>query len=120
MENRKRGIKVNDLFDKVLDMLKLETSQKETLIGDFYTMISTDKRFIALDSGLVDLKSRHSIKKIKVDHSDEEDDDIIEYESITELMERDEDLHSDKSESDDDFEEDEFKDLVIVDENDME
>lgn len=118
MKDRKTKIKVIDLFDKVATILKLTKKAKEANIADFYTSISTDKRFIALDGGLLDLKNRQSIKELKVEHHDFDPEEIIEIKS-TPTPEAP-DKYNELKQADDDVEEDELKDLVIISEDDIE
>ena len=47
------------LFKKIVDLLELSTSTYESKIGDFYTSMSNDKRFIMLDDGTWDLRKNH-------------------------------------------------------------
>ena len=57
-------------------------------IGDYYTSLATDKRFILLEDGTWDLRSRHtSDKVIKVVDSEEDEDEEDE-----ELKDKDEEL----------------------------
>ena len=61
------------LFKEVCDLLQISEDNMMDMIGDFYTTLTTDKRFILLDSAEWDLKEAHSVKTI-ID--DEDDDDI--------------------------------------------
>ena len=74
LENSKRTINTADLFNKIIKLLELPESTFENKIADFYTSLSTDKRFILLDNGNWDLRKRHtSDKVIKVSTDDEEE-----------------------------------------------
>ena len=123
MEESKRKLNTADLFKKIIKLLDLPESTFEKKIADFYTALSTDKRFILLDNGKWDLRSNHtSDKVIKV--SDEEDDEEIdeenEEEEVTEEdIEEDNFDDTDESDYDDDTNE-ELKDLVIIDEDELE
>ena len=74
-----------DLFKKIIKLLDLPESTFDNKIGDYYTSLTTDKRFILLDGGKWDLRSRHtSDKLIKVedeDDLDEEEEEEIEEET---------------------------------------
>ena len=112
-----------DLFKKIVELLELPNSEFESKIGDYYMMLTTDKRFILLDDGNWDLRTRHTSDKIVKILDD--DDDIEMEESLTkgkeetdeEDEESDYDIDSDNTE-DDDFEDD-LKDLVILDEEEL-
>lgn len=108
-----------DLFKKIIKLLDLPESTFDNKIGDYYTSLTTDKRFILLDGGKWDLRSRHtSDKLIKVE--DEDDLDEEEEEEIEEeTTENDYDsIESDEDDLDD--EDDDLKDLVVLDEDEME
>ena len=124
LEESKKSINTANLFKKIIKLLELPESVFETKIGDYYTSLATDKRFILLDDGTWDLKSRHtSDKVVKVTEEDEEDDDenVSEKEEVEESDDIQEDNYDDTS--DDDYDEDaneELKDLVVIDEDELE
>ena len=70
-ENGKK-MTIQDLFKEVIRIMSLPESYFESKIGDFFGLLSTDKRFIMLEKGFWDLKDNHSTKVII---EDEEDDD---------------------------------------------
>lgn len=122
LEERKRTINTADLFKKIIDLLELPESTFEKKIADFYTALSTDKRFILLDDGRWDLRNRHSSeKRVKYEDEDDEDEEIEEDEEEEEdEIEEDEfDDADDDSFQDDDTNED-LKDLVVIDEDELE
>ena len=121
LENSKRTINTADLFKKIMKLLDLPESSFESKIADFYTSLSTDKRFILLDNGKWDLRSRHTSDKVVKIVSDDEDED--EEEEISNQAE--EEIEEDNYDDNDDEEYDEetneeLKDLVIIDEDELE
>ena len=123
LENSKRTINTADLFKKIIKLLDLPESTFEKKIADFYTSLSTDKRFILLDNGRWDLRSRHtSDKLIKVVPEDEDEDEDDEDEEIQQPVDEIEEDNYDDTESDDYDEEtnEELKDLVVIDEDELE
>lgn len=107
------------LFKKIIKLLDLPESTFDQKIGDFYTSLTTDKRFILLEDGKWDLRSRHTSDKIvKVIEEDEED----EVEEVKE--EEDEDIEDSfdnvDSDEDDIDDADDLKDLVVLDEDELE
>jgi DNA-directed RNA polymerase delta subunit len=62
-----------ELFKEICSLLKLSDKQYENLIGDFYTSLTVDKRFLLLDDSKWDLKENHSVKMIVEDELDELD-----------------------------------------------
>lgn len=105
-----------DLFKEVCDLLEINEDNMFEMIGDFYTTLTTDKRFILLDSAEWDLKEAHSVKTI-VD--DEEDEDEEEPEEEAEEVE--DEAISDEEEDFDDIDDDmdDLEDLAIVTEEEM-
>lgn len=124
LEESKKSINTANLFKKIIKLLELPESVFETKIGDYYTSLATDKRFILLDDGTWDLRSRHtSDKVVKFTEEDEEDDDetVSEKEEVEESDDIEEDNYDDTS--DDDYDEEaneELKDLVVIDEDELE
>lgn len=113
-ENGKK-MTIQDLFKEVIRIMELPESYFESKIGDFFGLLSTDKRFIMLEKGFWDLKDNHSTKVIIEDEEDE--DEIIVEEDEDEILEEDEDeINYDDDTVDDDDDDDDLKDLVIMDE----
>ena len=109
-----------DLFNKIIDLLELPKDTFDKKIGDYYTSLTTDKRFILLEDGKWDLRSRHTSDKIIKIDDDEDDDEELEEEEVEEEEETDYDKIESDDESDLDDDEDDLKDLVILDEDEME
>lgn len=109
-----------DLFKKIIKLLELPESTFDQKIGDYYTSLTTDKRFILLEDGTWDLRSRHTSDKIiKVD--EDEDEDIEEIEEEVGEEEETDDFDSIDSDDDDiDSGDDDLKDLVVLDEDEIE
>lgn len=126
LEDSKKPLNTADLFKKIIKLLSLPESTFENKIADYYTSLSTDKRFIMLDNGCWDLRSRYTSDKIIKTSDSEEDEDEIENENIDDSMlemmetESEEDEYSDKDEEYSDDTDDDFKDLVVIDEDEME
>lgn len=110
--------KTADLFKKIIKLLELPESTFDQKIGDYYTSLTTDKRFILLEDGKWDLRSRHTSDKIiKVMDEDDEEEEETEEELEEETVDYDS-IDSDEDDLDDD--DDDLKDLVILDEDEME
>lgn len=123
LSERKRSINTADLYRKIMSLLELPESSFEEKIGEFYTMIATDKRFILLDNGNWDLRSRHSsdkLAKIITPDEDEEDDDDDSVEEVddSDVTEEVVEDNYDATDDDDDYVDpnEELKDLVVIDE----
>lgn len=120
LEESKKSLNTADLFKKIIELLNLPAKTFETKIADYYTALSTDKRFILLEDGTWDLRSRHTSDKV-VKVTDEDDDEEIEEIKEDPESESEEDSYDDGD--DDDYSEDtndELKDLVVIDEDELE
>lgn len=114
LKEKGKKMKLLDLFNEVIDQLKLNKEEAENHLADFFSLLSTEKRFIQLEGGYWDLRENHTAKIELTDLDDEEDlPDEIEEERNEEI---EEDMYIDETkESDDDEAEDEYKDLVVID-----
>ena len=122
IEESKKKLNTADLFKKIMKLLDLPESTFDKKIADFYTALSTDKRFILLDNGKWDLRSNHTSDKI-VEVADEDDDEEDEEETDEEEVEEEieEDNFDDTDDTDyDDETNEELKDLVVIDEDELE
>ena len=120
LENSKGGLNTLDLFTEIVELLELPKSTIDTKIADYYTSLTTDKRFLLVD-GLWDLRSRHTSDKVLVnveDDVDEEEENIDEMENAEEDIE-DEVYEDDIDDSAYDDDDDGLSDLVVLDEDDM-
>lgn len=111
-----------DLFNQIIELLGLPKSTFDKKIGDYFTALTTDKRFILLEDGNWDLRSRHTIEKlakIEDDDDDDDNDEISEDENENEEDDTNFDINSDEEESFDD-DDDDLKDLVVLDEDELE
>ena len=114
LNESKKTMKINDLFKKVCNLLKLSDDEYVNKLPAFFDILSTDHRFIMLEDGSWDIRTKHSTK-IVIDNEDDEEEIIIDEEEEPE--EEQEDIFYDEDSSDDDTAEDDLKDLVIIDED---
>ncbi len=121
--NEKGKMNTASLFRLIVDKLELSSSAFEKKIGEYYTMLSTDKRFVLLPDGDWDLRDKHtSDKVIKAPITDDSEDEEEEEEAgleEEESEEEDEDNY-DVDDDDDDSQDEDLKDLVILDEDELE
>lgn len=121
LEHEKRGINTLELFTKIVNILELPTSTIENKIGDYYTSLTTDKRFILLD-GIWDLRKRHTSDKVIVDSIEDDDldiEDIKEDDGVNEDDYGDDYTDVDMTEDYDDTDDDDLSDLVVLDEDEL-
>ena len=112
-----------DVFKVVCKLRKIKKAGYEAKVADFFTMLTTDRRFVLLESGEWDLKELHTAK-IEIDQIIEEEiiDDIEEESIENSEIEKDIELLVDINDEDfdDDPETTELEDLVIVTEDELE
>ena len=110
------------LFEKIVSLLELPKSTVDKKISEYYTTLSTDKNFLLLEDGKWDLRKRHTSDKVlKAQDQDEEDEEEEqEEEEKLEMSEDEEDYDSQISDEDDfDDGDDDLKDLVVLDEEEL-
>ena len=116
----KGAMNTADLFKKITSLLELPDSVYQNKIGDYYTTLTTDKRFLLLEDGNWDLRSRHTSDKVIIpnDQEDEEEEDL----EIKEEQEEESNEYDDSVSDEDDFDDsdDDLKDLVVLDEEELE
>ncbi len=121
LEESKKKLNTADLYKKIIKLLDLPESTFEKKIADFYTALSTDKRFILLDNGKWDLRNNHTSDKVIKISEDDDDDEEEETEEDQKEEEIEEDSFDDTEEEEYDEEtNEELKDLVIIDEDELE
>ena len=118
----KGGQNTADLFRKIIELLELPSSTFDNKIGDYFTSLTTDKRFIMLNDGNWDLQCRHQAVKLSELEEDEEELEEVENtnfdEEDEENIDYEEGIDDDDSASFDD--DDDLSDLVVLDEDELE
>lgn len=117
-----KSMNTPSIFREICNLLGYSDSEYSAKIGDYYTSLTIDKRFILLDNNEWDICDNHSIDIVLDDDTEEETDDESEEESEEEIEEEVEDNIDSVIDDDaiDDDDDDDFDDLEIVDEEDIE
>ena len=108
LKENKKPMNTPSIFRKICDLLEYTDEEYSNKIGDFYTSLTTDKRFLFLDSSEWDLRE-NNIVKMEVEEDEELDEEEIEEDEEVEETEE-EDIDSDSL--DDDLDDDD--DLSII------
>ena len=110
LKENKKPMNTPIIFRTICDLLEYSDNEYSEKIGEFYTSLTTDKRFVFLDTAEWDLKDNHAIPVVL----DEEEEDLEEesYDEESEL----EDETEEESIDDLDLDDDDLGDLDIVDE----
>lgn len=122
IKENKKAMNTPILFKEVCNLLGYSDTEFNNKIGEYYTSLNIDKRFVLLESNEWEIRDNHSIEIVIDDDEeieDETDDDIEseEHEAETDEYIEDED---DVDEVIDDEIDDDIEDLSIVSEDDLE
>ena len=109
LKEKGKKMKINDIFKIICDTLCLGDAAFENQIGDFFTLLATEKRFIQLEKGYWDLRENHT-SEINIKELEDEDDDIIPEEEKDYEENEEYDYYDDIDDMDDDKEDDDYKD----------
>ena len=106
------------LFKKICNILDYNDDEYTNKIGDYYTSLTTDKRFVFLDSNEWDLREKSPIDIVM----DEDEDEDIEEELDDEMEEPNEENEYEDIETsiDDEIDDDELDDLSILSDEELE
>lgn len=115
LKENKKPMNTAALFKKICALLGYTEEEYAAKIGDYYTSLTTDKRFVLLASGDWDLRDHHSVEIVIDDDDDEELLEEEEEEPEEEMIpEEEEDI--DVALEDDDLtdDDDDIDDLAII------
>ncbi len=114
LRKEKKSMSTADIYKSVCKLLDYSKEQYVDGIGDFYTSLTIDKRFVLLENNEWDTREKHTIK-LEIDDDDDDffEEDLEEEEEIEEEELED----SDDEELDDDI--DEYEELSIVDDDEL-
>ena len=121
LKDKKKAMNTPSIFKQICELLELSEEDYINQIGDYYTSLTTDKRFILLDTAEWDLKDKHKVEiDLSVDDEEEEFDEETEEELDEEEVQ--EELEDESIEiTDDEIDlDDDMEDLTIVDDDDLE
>ncbi len=114
LKEGKKPMTTAAIFHKICDLLEYSEDEFASKIGDYYTSLTLDKRFVLLDNNEWDIRDNHSIK-IELDDEEEEEEEIEEEEEEEEVEEEVEDsdtIYDDENDITDD--DDDMDDLSIL------
>lgn len=113
LKENNNSMDTSEIFSQICKLLNYGDDYYCEAIGDYYTSLTIDKRFILLENNEWDIRDHHSVNIIVEEDDDymeeDEEEDYIEEEE-EQLEEYEDDLGDDESE---------YGDLTIVDEDDI-
>ena len=77
LKENKKSMNTPTIFKKICDLLGYSDEEYSAKIGDYYTSLTIDKRFVLLDNAEWDLRDHHSIE-IVIDDEEDDENDIVE------------------------------------------
>lgn len=116
LKEQDKTLNTPNIFKIICDLLEYSDEEYTDKIGDFYTSLATDKRFVFLNTNEWDLREKHPVDIVL--EEDEEDEEIIEQdEEKIDVQEEDIDsvIEDDLDDTDDDLD-----DLAVLSEDEME
>lgn len=123
LNENKKPMNTPSVFKKICELLELSEDEYTNKIGDYYTSLTTDKRFILLDTAEWDLKDKHKVEIVLDEEEDEEEVYEDEEEETEEMEESEENMDESIEITDDEVDlddDDDLDDLTIVDDKDLE
>lgn len=123
LKENKKTMTTPAIFKLICDLLDYTDGDYASKIGDYYTSLTIDKRFVLLDNAEWDIRDNHKIDIVVDDdededeslESDEEDNDDIEENDDIDDAEDIDAIADDLDDTDDDLE-----DLAIIDDEEVE
>ncbi len=121
LKENKKTMNTPTLFRLICDLLGYSDEEYAAKIGDYYTSLTIDKRFVLLDNAEWDIRDNHKIELV-VDDDEEEMDETeeSEEENEEEMDETEEEEDIDSMDDDLDDVEDDLEDLAIIDDEENE
>lgn len=121
LKEEKKTMNTPTIFHKICDLLGYSDDDFASKVGDYYTSLNNDKRFVMLDNGEWDVRDNHAIDISLEDEDEEElvsDEEEIEEDEIEEELEED-NIDAVMDDDDLDDEEDDLDDLAVLDEEEL-
>lgn len=122
LKENKKTMTTPAIFKLICDLLEYTDDEYAAKIGDYYTSLTIDKRFVLLDNAEWDIRDNHKIEVVVDDDDDDDDDESLEQEE--EDVEESDDTENEEtidSITDDlDDEDDDLDDLAIIDDEETE
>ena len=123
LKENKKTMTTPAIFKLICELLDYTDEEYAAKIGDYYTSLTIDKRFVLLDNADWDIRDNHKIDIIVDD--DEDEDEALEAdeednEDVDEADEIDNEEDIDAIDDDLDDNDDDLEDLAIIDDEETE
>ena len=117
LKEEKKTMNTPTIFRKICELLGYSDEEFSEKIGDYYTSLTIDKRFVMLENGEWDVRDNHSVE-ISLEEDEEE---IPSEEDEEEVVEEETDEEDIDAMVDDELEDvdDDIDDLAVLDEDEL-
>ena len=121
LKEENKPLNTPTIFRKICDILGYEDEEYTNKIGDYYTSLTTDKRFVFLDTNEWDLREKTPVDIVMDEDEDEEevDDEEMNEENQEETSEYEDDVDA-MMEDEDIVDDEELDDLSILSDEELE
>jgi len=119
LKEQTKPLNTPSIFRIICDLLEYSDDEFADKIGDYYTSLTTDKRFVFLETNEWDLREKHPVD-IVLDEEDESDEESIEDELDEELEETEEENIDSVIEDEELDDDDDLDDLSIMTDEELE
>ncbi len=109
----KGSMNTPSLFKTIADLLSYDENEYINKIGDYYTSLTLDKRFVLLESNEWDIRDRHSVE-LAVDLDEDEDEEVDDIIDEDENLEEVEEESSEELDDNELLDDEELDDLTIL------
>lgn len=120
LKEEKKTMNTAVIFRKICELLGLSEDDFSEKVGDYYTSLTIDKRFVMLENGEWDVRDNHAVE-ISLDDEDDEEasEDEVEEDDIVEDEESEDDIDANIDDDDLDDNDDDLEDLAVLDEDEL-
>lgn len=116
IKENKKPMNTPTIFRKICELLEYSDDDYASKIGDYYTSLTIDKRFILMDNNEWDIRDNHSVEIVLDDDLEDEVEEEIDEE---EEIEEEEEENIDEV-IEDDLDDDDIDELSIVTDEELE
>lgn len=117
IKENKKPMNTPTIFRKICELLEYSDDDYASKIGDYYTSLTIDKRFILMDNNEWDIRDNHSVEIVLDDDLEDEVEEEIDEE---EEIEEEEEENIDEVIEDDLDDDDDIDELSIVTDEELE
>lgn len=119
LKEENKPLNTPTIFKKICDILGHSEEEYMDKIGDYYTSLASDKRFVFLDTNEWDLREKNPID-IVMDEDDDEEDVVEDEEYEDEEDEYEDDIDAALEDDDLDDVDEDLDDLAILSDEELE